>query len=125
MALLQAYIDSAWVNLPSPASENFSVTKTNLEDSYRNASGSFIRDIIRRNLIKVFCGWSLLDGTEMALLQSLYNEDSFLLRYTDNDNTRAETTVYAGPLDGKAKLMDSTDYSITYRTKVQMNFIEV
>jgi len=125
MALLQAYINSAWVDLPNPDQDNYATTYTNLENSYINANGELIREIIRRNRAKVFCGWSVLNAADMEFLQSLYDEDSFLLRFTDNNNDRVEKTVYAGPLEGKATMMNGNDFTITYRTSVQMNFIEV
>ena len=125
MALLQAHISGLWVDLPTPAHENYSMTYTHLEDSFRNARGGMVRQIIRYNVAKVFCGWKHLDGTQMALLQSLYTLPSFSLRFTDNNNNRVEKTVYAGALEGKASLMNVSDFTIKSRTDIQMNFIEV
>lgn len=125
MALLQAQLDGVWVDLPTPAPENYSTTYTNLEDSYRTANGVLVREIIRANLAKVFCGWNGLDGNQSSLLQSLYDYPNFRLRYTDNFNNRVVKTVYAGVLEGKAALMNPNDFTIKTRTGMQMNFIEV
>jgi hypothetical protein len=125
MALLQAKISGVWTDLPTPSPENYYTTYDHLEDSFRNARGVLKREIIRKNLAKVFCGWDLLSGENIALLQSLYELDSFLLRFTDNYNNRVEKTMYAGPLDSRARLMNKDTFEITRRTKVQMNFIEV
>lgn len=125
MSLLQARINNVWVDLPTPTHENYNATYTHIEDSFRSANGILKREIIRRNLAKVLAGYSSLNGTEMALLQSLYEFDNFPLRFTDNYNQRVIKTVYAGPLDGKAALMNNTDFTIKSRTGVQMNFIEV
>ena len=125
MALLQAKISGSWVDLPTPAPENYSVEHVHLEDSFINASGGLVRQIIRKNRLKVNCGWNALDGTDIALLQSLYTLDDFELRFTDNNNARVEKTVYAGPLNAKATFMNATTYEMSLRTEVQMNFIEV
>lgn len=125
MALLEARINNVWVELPTPAHENYSSTYTNLEDSYRTANGTLVREIIRPNLAKVFCGWNALNGQQMSLLQSLYNLNNFTLRFTDNFNNRVTKQMYAGVLDGKAALMNHDDFKIKYRTGSQMNFIEV
>ena len=122
--LLQAKVDGVWYNLPTPAPENYKFQNTHAENSYRTANYFLIRDIVRRNVSKVFCGWDLLKDEEMALLETLYNQDKFILRCTNNLNERIELEVYAGPLDGQAKVLDSDSLSIKYRTKVQMNFIE-
>lgn len=126
MALLEASIDNmkTWIDLPTPAPENYSPTYTHLEDSYVSASGYLVRDIIRRNRAKVTCGWNALDASEMALLQTLYDQYSFYLRFTDNYGSRVVKKVYAGPLDGKTKFYDKNTYQLTLRTGVQMNFIE-
>jgi hypothetical protein len=125
MALLEAKINGVWTDLPSPERENYYSMYEHLEDSFVNAQGFLKREIIRRNRAKVFCGWSLLNGTEIALLQSLYEFDDFQLRFTDNYNNRVEKKVYAGPLTAKAKMMNTSTLEITKRTQVQMNFIEV
>ena len=125
MDLLEAKINGVWTALPYPKPKNYSVTYTHLENSYVNTRGYLKRDIIRRNRAKVFCGYDGLTGDEMALLQSLYEFDSFMLRFTDTYNNRVEKEMYAGPLEGKAALLDTTDMTITYHTDVQMNFVEV
>jgi len=125
MSLIQAKVLGVWVDLPTPAPENYSTEYTHLEDSFINAKGSLVRDIIRLNRAKVFCGWNMLDGDQMALLQSIYTLASFTMRFTDNSNERVEKTMYAGPLTGKAIMMNQSTYAITKRTQVQMNFIEV
>jgi hypothetical protein len=122
--LLQAKIDGVWYDLPTPAPENYQYQNTNLENSYRTSTGFLKRDIIRKNVAKIFCGWDLLKEDEMTLLENLYDQESFILKCTDNFNARVEKTVYAGPLDSKARIMDTDTAKITYRTKVQMNFIE-
>lgn len=126
MALLEASLDNmkTWINLPTPAPENYSPTYTHLEDSYTSASGYLVRDIVRRNRAEVTCGWNALNGDEMALLQNLYDQDYFYLRFTDNYNRRVIKKVYAGPLDGKTKFYDRETYQLTLRTGVAMNFIE-
>lgn len=83
------------------------------------------RDIKRRNLAKVECGWSALTSTQMAMLQNLYDLSSFYLRFTDNKGNRVEKQVYAGPLDGKVKYADKNTYLLVKRTDISMNFIEV
>lgn len=125
IALVEAYIGSVWTALPELQKENYYTTYEHLEKSFINTNGYLKREIIRRNRAKVFCGWPQLDGTEVALLQSLYEFDSFLLRFTDNYNNRVTKTVYAGPLDSRAKTCDPDTLAISLRTKVQMNFIEV
>jgi hypothetical protein len=125
MALLQARIGVTWVDLPTPEIEDYSAEYTHLEDSFIDALGGLNRDIIRLNRAKVFCGWKLLDGDQIALLQSLYTLKQFRLRFTDNFNNRVEKTMYAGPLTAKALIMNKTTFEITKRTQVQMNFIEV
>ena len=61
----------------------------------------------------------------MSLLETLYDQDFFYLTCTNNHNNRVTKKVYAGPLDGKASLMNQLDYTIKFRTGgVQMNFIE-
>ena len=126
MALLEASLDNmrTWIELPTPAPENYSPTYTHLEDSYISASGYLVRDIVRRNRAKVTCGWNTLNDAQMALLQSLYDQYSFYLRFTDNYGRRVVKKVYAGPLDGKTKFYDKNTYQLTLRTNVTMNFIE-
>lgn len=82
------------------------------------------RDIKRRNLAKVTCGWSKLDAVQMSLLQTLYEKDYFYLKFTDNYGKRVVKKVYASPLDGKTKYADINTYLLIKRTDVQMNFIE-
>lgn len=80
---------------------------------------------MRRNRAKVVTGWNALNDEEMALLQLLYDQNSFYLRFTDNYGKRVVKEVYGGPLDGKSKKMDPQTYKIVLRTDVTMNFIEV
>ncbi len=122
---LQANTGAGWFNLPIPSADSYNPTYTHLENSYRDSNGYLHRDIKRRNLAKVVCGWSKLNAEQMALLQNLYDYDSFKLRFTDNKGKRVEKTVYAGPLDGKTKYADKNTYLLIKRTNVQMNFIEV
>lgn len=126
MALLEASLDNmrTWIELPTPAPENYSPTYTHMEDSYISASGYLVRDIVRRNRAKVTCGWNALDDAQMALLQSLYDQYSFYLKFTDNFGNRVVKKVYAGPLDGKTKFYNKNTYQLTLRTDVHMNFIE-
>ena len=126
MELLEASLDNmkTWIELPTPAPENYSPTYTHLEDSYVSANGYLVRDIIRRNTAKVTCGWNTLNANEMALLQTLYDQYSFYLKFTDNYGNRVVKKVYAGPHDGKTKFYDKKTYQLTLRTNVQMNFIE-
>lgn len=125
MALLEArLVNGTTYNLPTPSPENYQYQNTHLEDSYVDATGYLHRDIIRKNRAKVFCGWDLLNASNMSLLETLYDQDYFYLTCTDNHNNRVTKKVYAGPLEGKAALMNKADYTIKWRTKVQMNFIE-
>lgn len=124
-SFLQANTGSGWFNLPTPGANNYSPTYTHLEESFRDANGYLHRDIKRYNLAKVTCGWNKLNAGQMAMLQRLYDYDSFQLRFTDNKGNRVEKTVYAGPLDGKVKYADKNTYLLIKRTDVQMNFIEV
>ena len=124
-AFIQVNVGNGWINLPTPDAENYKPTYTHLENSYRDANGYLHRDIKRRNLAKVVCGWKSLDSTQMAFLQSLYDYDSFKLKFTDNKNNRVEKTMYAGPLDGKVKYADKETYMLVKRTDIQMDFIEV
>ena len=126
MALLEASLDNmkTWIELPTPAPGNYSPTYTHMEDSYVSANGYLVRDIIRRNRAKVTCGWNTLNAEQMALLQNLYDQFSFYLKFTDNYGRRVIKKVYGGPLDGKTKFYDKKTYALTLRTDVQMNFIE-
>lgn len=124
MALLEANVGNGWFPLPTPSPDNYSPTYTHLEKSYTAANGYLHRDIIRKNRAKVICGWNALDENQMALLQSLYDYNSFSLRFTDNKNQRVEKKVYAGPLDGRTKRLDKDTLLMTLRTDVTMNFIE-
>ena len=124
MALLEANVGAGWFNLPTPAPENYSPTYTHLEKSFMSANGYLHRDIIRKNRAKVTCGWKSLDADQMALLQSLYDYESFSLIFKDNKKVRREITCYAGPLDGKTKRYDKETLLMTLRTDVTMNFVE-
>ena len=126
MALLEASLDNkaSWIALPTPSPDNYSPTYTHLERSYQDSVGYLHRDIIRRNRAKVVCGWNRLNGSQMALLQNLYNQDYFYLRFTDNYNQRREIKCYAGPVDGKTKFINPQTYQMTTRTNVTCNFIE-
>lgn len=126
MALLEASLDDmrSWIELPTPAPENYSPTYTHMEKSYVGSTGYLVRDIVRRNRAKVTCGWNTLNSSQMALLQTLYDQDYFYLKFTDNYGNRVIKRVYGGPLDGKTKFYDKQTYELTLRTSVQMNFIE-
>lgn len=123
MALLQAQINGGWVDLPTPAPENYSVTEEFLENSFRDSNGYLHRDIIRK-IRKVECGWNALNGEQVRLLQNLYDYPSFNLRFTDNRNQRKTMKVYAGPISAKAKMMNKSTFEMTLRTDISMNFIE-
>lgn len=123
MKLLRAYINGGWVDLPTPAPENYSVTEEFLENSFRDSNGYLHRDIIRK-LRKVECGWNALNGSEVALLTNLYDFTSFTLEYTDNRNQRVQMKCYAGPISAKAKFMNKQTLGMTLRTDISMNFIE-
>lgn len=124
MALLRAYLNGSWVNLPTPAPENYQFQSEWREKSFRDSLQYLHRDKIRK-IRKVNCGWNTLTGEQTALLESLYDLDSFLLECTDNQNNRVQMEVYAGPLTAKALKMDKTTYEILLRTENAMNFIEV
>lgn len=126
MALLEASLDNraSWIELPTPAPENYSPTYTHEEKSYLDGSGYLVRKVVRYNRGKVSCGWNALTGEQNALLASLYDYDYFYLRYTDQKNNRVEMKCYAGPITGKTKFVDKKTYEITLRTNVNMNFIE-
>ena len=70
------------------------------------------------------CNVRLLNETEMALLQTLYDQDYFYLRYTDNYSQRKEIKCYAGPVDGKTRFINPETYALTMRTDVTCDFIE-
>jgi hypothetical protein len=126
MALLEASIDNkaSWIPLPTPSPDNYSPTYTHLERSYQDSVGYLHRDIIRRNRAKIVCGWNHLNSSEMALLQTLYNQDYIYLRFTDNYSQRREIKCYAGPVDGKTKFINPQTYELTMRTDVTCDFIE-
>lgn len=124
MSLLIATINGVAYDLPTPSPENYQYQNTHLENSYIDANGYLHRDIVRKNRAKVFCGWDLLEEDDMSLLETLYDQTYFYLTCTDNHNNRVTKKVYAGPLDGKAAFMNKLDFTIKFRTKIQMNFIE-
>ena len=121
--LITVYINGSWVKLPTPSQYN--PTYTHVENSYRDVKGLLHRDIIRKNLAKIECGWNALDDEQVALLQSLYSLNSFQLRYTDNFGNRVTKTMYAGPLSRKSEMMDKTTLKIVLMSEISMNFIEV
>ena len=123
MGLIQVNLNGAWVDLPTP-SEYFP-SYTHVENSYRDINGNLHRDIKRRNLAKVECGWNALDDTQIALLQSIYSLNNVDVRYTDNFNNRVVKKMYAGPLTKKSAIQDKTTLKIVLSTDVAMNFIEV
>lgn len=125
MALLEASYDNQnWFDLPTPLAENYEPTYTHLENSFRDANGNLHRDIQRRDLAKVTVGWGTLNSTQMSLLQNLYDQDFFYLKFTDNYSNRVIKKVYAGPLSGKVKYANRKTYELVKRTSVAMNFIE-
>lgn len=124
MALLEANTGGGWFDLPTPKRGAYFPSYTHLENSYVDTTGYLHRDIVRRNRAKVECGWNALSQEQMALLQNLYNQTSFRLRYTDNYGNRVEKTVYAGPLSGKLEKMEPHTYKLLLTTDVSMNFIE-
>lgn len=121
--LITAYYNGSWVKLPTPSEYN--PTYTHVEDSYRDINGKLHRDIKRKNLAKVECGWKALDDTQIAFLQSLYSLNNFNLRFTDNFGNRVTKKVYAGPLDKKSAMQNKTTLKIVLSTDIAMNFIEV
>lgn len=126
MALLEASLDNkvSWIPLPTPSPENYSPTYTHLERSYQDSNGYLHRDIIRKNRAKIVCGWNTLNSSEMALLQTLYNQEYIYLRFTDNYSQRREIKCYCGPVDGKTKFMNPQTYELTTRNNVTADFIE-
>lgn len=121
-SFIQADTGGGWFDLPIPS--DYSPTYTHLENSYTNAGGYLVRDIVRKNRAKVTCSWARLDSDDMALLQGLYSLDSFKLKFTDNFGKRVIKKVYAGPLDGKTLYADAKTYILSKRGDVTMNFIE-
>ena len=121
--LICVYYNGSWVKLPTPSEYNPSYT--HVENSYRDVNGKLHRDIKRKNLAKVECGWNALDDTQIALLQSLYNLNSLSVRYTDNYGNRVTKTMYCGPLTKKSAIQNKTTLKIILSTEVAMNFIEV
>ena len=113
MALLRAKLNGSWVDLPTPAPDNYEFQSEWREKSFRDSNQYLHRDMIRK-IRKVNCGWNALNSSEMALLDSC----------TDNKNNRVQMKVYAGPISGQAKFMNKSTYAITLRTDVSMNFIE-
>ena len=126
MALLEASLDNrkSWIELPTPAPQNYYTTREHLENSYTSATGYLVRDIVRRSRRKVFCGYDALPGDKLALLDSLYDYDYFYLRYTDNQNRRQEIKCYSGPLDSKVAKLNKVELKIKWATSIQVNFIE-
>lgn len=121
--LICVYYNVSWVKLPTPSEYN--PTYTHIENTYRDVKGKLHRDIIRKNLAKIECGWNALDDTQIALLQSLYTLNSLSVRFTDNFGNRVTKTMYCGPLTRKSMFQDKTTLKITLMTEVSMNFIEV
>ena len=121
--LITVYINGSWVKLPTPSQYN--PTYTHIENSYRDVKGKLHRDILRKNLAKIECGWNALDNEQVAFLQSLYTLESFLTRFTDNLGNRVTKTMYCGPLTRKSEMMDKTTLKIVLMTEISMNFIEV
>lgn len=121
--LITVYINNSWVKLPTPS--EYAPSYTHIENSYRDVTGVFHRDIKRKNLAKVECGWNALDDTQLALLQSLYSLNSLQVRFTDNFGNRVTKTMYCGPLTKKSAIKDATTLKIILSTEIAMNFIEV
>lgn len=116
-------INGSWVKLPTPS--QYAPSYTHVENSYRDVNGRLHREIKRKNLAKIECGWNALDDTELALLQNLYDYSSLTVRFTDNKGVRVTKTMYCGPLTKKSALQDKTTLKIILSTEVAMNFIEV
>lgn len=123
MALVEVKINNQWRDLPTPAI--YKPTYTHVENSYRDITGKLHRDIVRKNLAKVECGWNCLDETQLAFLQSIYTLTSLSVRFTDNKGNRVTKTMYAGPLTSTTKGISQTTLKMTINTEVAMNFIEV
>lgn len=121
--LICVYINGGWVKLPTPS--EYSPSYTHIENSYRDVKGKLHRDILRKNLAKIECGWNALDDQQLALLQSLYSLNSLSVRFTDNFGNRTTKTMYCGPLTKKSAFKDATTLKIVLSTDIAMNFIEV
>lgn len=121
--LICVYYNGSWVKLPTPSEYN--PTYTHIEDSYRDIQGKLHREIKRKNLAKIECGWNALDDTQIALLQNLYTLNSLQVRFTDNLGNRVTKTMYCGPLTKKSVFQNKTTLKITLSTDIAMNFIEV
>lgn len=121
--LICVYQNGSWVKLPTPSEYNPSYT--HIENSYRDVKGKLHRDIIRKNLAKIECGWNALNDTQIALLQSLYTLNSLQVRFTDNLGNRVTKTMYCGPLSRKSQKLDKTTLKIVLTTEISMNFVEV
>lgn len=121
--LICVYYNNSWVKLPTPSEYNPSYT--HIENTYRDVKGKLHRDIIRKNLAKIECGWNALDDTQIALLQSLYSLNSLQVRFTDNFGNRVTKTMYCGPLSKKSMFQDKATLKIILMTEISMNFIEV
>ena len=123
MGLIQVMINDEWQDLPTPAT--YKPTYTHVENSYRDITGKLHRDIVRKNLAKVECGWNFLDENQLAFLQSIYSYTSLKVKYTDNNGNRVTKTMYAGPLTSTTKGINKTTLKMTINTEIAMNFIEV
>ena len=121
--LICVYTNGSWIKLPTPS--QYAPSYTHVENSYRDVNGKLHREIKRKNLAKIECGWNALDDTELALLQSLYTLNSLQVRFTDNNGNRVTKTMYCGPLTKKSALQDKSTLKIILSTEVAMNFIEV
>ncbi len=125
MSLLQASLDQklTWIDLPDPAPKRYKPTYTHFEKSYDDATAHLHREIVRKNRAKVECTWNYLEANDIDLLQTLYEQKSFYLRFTDNHGQRVEKKVYAGPLTNAFDDMDD-DYKLLYSTAVKQNYDE-
>jgi len=121
--LITVYYGNEWVKLPTPSEYNPSYT--HIEDSYRDVNGKLHREIKRKNLAKIECGWNALNDTQIALLQNLYTVNSLQVRFTDNLGNRVTKTMYCGPLTRKSEKLNKTTLKIVLTTDIAMNFIEV
>lgn len=125
MSLLQASLDKkiTWIDLPTPAPNGYKPTYTHFEKSYDDSTAHLHRDIIRRNRAKVECTWNYLEGNDLDLLQTLYDQTYFYLRFTDNHGRRVEKQMYAGPIASAFDAIDD-DYKPLYSTGVKQNYDE-
>lgn len=121
--LITVYVNGSWIKLPTPSEYN--PTYTHIENTYRDVKGKLHRDIIRKNLAKIECGWNALEFEEVKLLQSLYSLNSLTVRFTDNFGNRVTKTMYCGPLTRKSVLQDKATLKIILMSEIAMNFIEV